>query len=76
MTTERDYHAGDEIPVSGVYFVTHGPRQYAKDVEPHPLFCTQGERFPRCNHCENASFVLQTKVVAAWNHPLFWTMRQ
>ena len=44
----RTFHPGDEVPMSGIYKVTH--RGHHHD---HEVTCRSGEQFPECRQCRD-----------------------
>ena len=43
------YKTGEEIPVSGIYHVTHSAHRL-----PHEVMLLRGEKFPKCQACSDA----------------------
>jgi len=48
------FTAGDLVPLSGVYRVTHYPPHTGEEE----TTLTQGDSFPQCVHCSQVSFML------------------
>jgi hypothetical protein len=49
VTEMKKFRAGDEVPESGIYRVTHQEHRV-----PHEVTLIQGERFPPCQKCDGA----------------------
>jgi hypothetical protein len=48
------FTAGEQVPYSGVYRITHTPPHTAEEA----LTLTRGTTFPLCVHCSRVSFML------------------
>ncbi|HEY3627161.1 MAG TPA: hypothetical protein VGL00_12780 [Terracidiphilus sp.] len=48
------FNAGEVVPYSGLYRITHYPPHSGEEV----LTLTKGNAFPQCVHCSKVSFML------------------
>ena len=48
------FTAGDLVPFSGVYRITHSPPHASEEA----ITLAEGNHFPQCVHCNQASFML------------------
>ena len=60
MSAEKIYRAGEQVPHSGIYRVSHYQHRM-----PHDAVLRNGEVFPVCNKCgERVVFRLSTSAVS------------
>jgi hypothetical protein len=61
----QELQAGQIVPESGVYRITHDPMHADPAVA---LTFIRGRRFPTCPHCDKISFTLVYSDEAYWRH--------
>jgi hypothetical protein len=66
--TFQTYHPGEDVPMSGIYKVTH--RGHHHD---HEVTCLSGEKFPECHQCQGqVRFNLLIAAHAIHRHTHFY----
>src|SRR5437762_7308203 len=64
-TVPEEFRAGQLVPESGMYRVTHDPEH---GETPPVVTFIRGRRFPTCPHCDRSSFVLVYSDEAYWRN--------
>jgi hypothetical protein len=62
-----EFHPGETVPESGIYWVTHSARHITAE---HEVTVIKGRRFPTCRQCKGIGFgpVHQAKHVSEIPH--------